>query len=333
MKKIIFALLLILTLLLAACNNEGAVSYTCQNNQDIPATASAAVQELNQRLLTACQTNDAASIENMATDLLRQEMDTETLAYLIETIGAGIAATENEHYVEFSHTGQHAIVVQPGLANEHPYFISLAPLSTQMYVIFSTITDGKMTYLLNTTYQLEEAGWQLATCYISGYKIDGLDIYQLIEKAKSLQAEDKPLPALLLAAAASGILNPGGIITYSDDATLKQDINAVVSATQPLFAELPSLQYGSSSLQLIGITIDIDNQHGLIPVISYITKSSLDNETTLQLEGAAIGREIDNLFTGMADNFSQLQIVAYQEMPIEQGKDYASYSHMVQIAD
>lgn len=328
MKKILLVMIFICVIInLTACT--GTKKETCVPLSEAPKEKRDAVLELSKQILDSIQKNDVQNIMSVTSDDAQQNSaEMEGVLEKINMTAQNNFKQLDNYYLTFSKTDTNRTPIIPNIPN-YPYLFYVVPVSNEMAVLFSTVDNGSLTYLLTQIYALKNDEWKLYCLTFGEYAISGMKASDINSKMLKLQEDGFIVPAALYAQILEALVPPDIIMQYPDTVVVEYDIRDIKEQANLEYRFPITLKTERGDFEIISLQAG-GYREGIGCTISYISHYSIEeNKTALENEGKAILDAIDQYIPGMTENFDVFLMEAYEEQPVNQNKEYASYTTVI----
>jgi len=326
MKKVLVMLLaLAFMLLFAGCNTYATFEFTCSRGKAIPQDAKEEVDAAQQQLLTAISAGDAAQLQQLLSPEYVQHTNAAALLMRLKYIAAAQPVEVDEYHMKFRRPDGEGRWVSASMNAD--YWLYVEPTHNRMYMKLTTFSSDSQEYILISTYALEGESWIITDLAVDEYTFAGKAAPELYEQAMQLSQNGYVVPAALFAQYASRCLRPCGTLYYEKNDEMTGSINSILQQAQAAYNFPVPLSTVSGSFDVLEISSMMTHQ-GIVPVVSYLTASSLEDADTLTAEAEAIKAALGSAFTGM-DMFSWVYVRAYNQAPTQSETDHPSHITLV----
>lgn len=330
MKRIVaIVIFIVISMHFVACVKSD--SSTCIPLAEAPKEEKNEILKLSEQVTGAIQKDDVQIIMDITSTDFQQNSD--EINYIIERINAVVQddfKPLNNFYLTFSKIGTDAKSIIPDLSG-YPYFFYIIPISNKMAVLFSTLENGELTYLLTQTYMLENNKWKLNRLTFGDYAVKGMRAPEIYEKMLKLQENGQDFLAALYAQVLYSLTPAADMIQYPETVALEYDIRDVIEKANEKgdFPYIVETEQGK--FEIVDIQAELFPE-GIGCIIKYAAHTfvSEDNKIVLENEAKSIFKVIDQYAPEIGENFDIFFIEAYEEVPMDQNKEYISYTTIIE---
>jgi hypothetical protein len=329
-KTKITLLFLAFILLLGSCTGAG--TYKALFDKDIDEQISSKITELDNIILQAILDNDTESAKSLFSgELIDSGIDIESLFSEIRAHEEGRNHERYKNvYVKMDRVGEHRPVVAESLNDENGMIITFSGYTKEMYVSMIKSTDESSENLFYIEYIKQKGQWQVYRLNYGSLTRFGMDANDIYQKSRTLYGEGYDIPAALYSDAFDVLIKPVPYIQYKNEEMMVNFFDGLKEEVS-LNYEFPVELSENSGKQIYSIELRALKQ-GYVPIINYVTQTQLGdaNQEKLLNEAYSINAEIDEVFPGFAKSFDYFLYKAFNEPPLNQEKDYASYASIVE---
>jgi hypothetical protein len=178
-------------------------------------------------------------------------------------------------------------------------------------------------HLLFVYYGKKGNEWKLKEFHLGDYSIENKIPPELLKEAKRLFEEKRLLPAVVYAFAAQRVMRPAPYLQYQKEKEYIERIEKIGKAFQDTY-HLPISLAGNGGVNFFDVDFRVTTS-GIVPVIKYVTTTSVTDEKGILSEAARLYPKIDSIFHGVQGSFNYVILQAYNELP-KAGKASRGYN-------
>lgn len=303
---------------------------TSEHNDEIDAGTRKQIHELNTQIIQSFKGDNLQFIY----DLFSDEAKNSGLASLREfsrtyakTISNNDFIHSHDYYVKYMGLGKTTFPVSS--ETKPKLFIHLnMSIKSPKFVSLLQSQGNFEDYILSFIYQKEKTEWKLQTCHLGIIRIANKGVMDWYSEAEGMYEKAHYLSALLRLSVAGQILRPAPFIQYEDDKKVKKLNDKCRSHLElikfPHEVQLPTKpQVLSIAPQFV--------KGDLIPLVNYLSSIPFGKETELKSEAHNILPELKRLFPDISYYSDFVAFKAFNEMPSDPQKQYATYGVVVEV--
>lgn len=337
MKATKICFIIVFVILLASCKVEGITgigsinSWTLKMNDEIDSTITNEIEKLDEILVESIKNGDINDLTRICTGELTEIIAEDNYAFMptvSELINDFDYEYMDKYYCTFARTANEIVTVAE--LSSDSFYLYLTPKSKSIYVTLSTFQLETTELLMANVYIEQEGEWKLDTSMFSEYSSQGMNALDYYEKAKELDEEGSIIPAYIYTATSVDLLNLSSIVSYKQAYEIKEYANYISEKANKTY-DFP-IKFGTEEgIEVIGISRQITLE-GYFPKIMYITDIELndENEEAIKAQVYAHIPEIEEYFTGLGDEFEYYVYCGYNELPVDENKQYSIYTTIVE---
>lgn len=328
MRKVLFALLVMCLLLMAACST-GAGTFITYHNNEIDKEILNDIETLDNEVINCIKNNNSDGlVEIFSEDLKKEAGDVEKLiSKVIEPFKEKAFSHVDRYYSQVKKLGNYDFTI--ATFEDDPFYINITDAKSNDVFVSLIRSDSKVNdCLLSLIYIKEKNVWKLRNLSIGDYSVNNMTAIDFYEDAVSLESKGQKIPATLYMITANKLLRPAPFLQYKKE-------NDIADYQKKLFENVskeyvfPQKLSEHSGVEIYGFDIRILNE-GAIPVIKYLTQIDENDGAGTEKEAREINKEVSNLYPGLNENFKILLYEAYYEPPIDSQKTYKCYRTVVE---
>lgn len=211
--------------------------------------------------------------------------------------------------------------------NEKSFNINGIRINDKSFVQFFITKKKGIQDLIFLQYVNENNNWKLNTIGGGIYSFENMNTIDLLKSSKRYDNKNEYLTSTLYALAASKILRPTSYLQYENE---NKSMELIQNSLKKFISKdsFPITLKVGNNISLFKFDIRA-SQNGLMPMVKYTTKTSLNSQELLENESVEISREIFSKYPDLNKNFDFILFQAHKEIPIDPNKQYKIYTSVL----
>jgi len=301
MRKILLSLLIIFTVCISGCS-VGAGTVVTYHNNDIDQKILDEIKTLDDKVLGSIKNNQADKILEFCSETYKK--DWKNHCAIIDSIHSSSKGMsfdyKNRYYCKVEKVGNHSFSVET--LKDDPFNIKLDAVSKDIFVSLIKTNSNIEDYMLSLIYIKENGKWKLNTMYFGGYSYDGMNAFDLYNKAKLLDEKGDKMPSYIYLKSADRLLQPAPFLRYKKEKEIFNYFVKVCDSVKKAYA-FPKKLENTRNITIQKFDVRYVVNEGIMPVIEYKTGIELSKDKEIKEEANNMNEEVMSLFSGMKENF------------------------------
>lgn len=313
---------------MTACSVGTGATLTTRN-EGIDNTIQDEIEKLDRIVIDSLKNLDKDTLVGISSPLFTDstaDLDG-FLSMINQAIGSASFDYEEKYYCKQQKEGQYTATVS-SLSEDDPFFVTVDVDSPEVYVSLMKSDSDIVDYMLTNVYVNEDGDWKLISMYCGEYSLHDMTVVDLYKKAKELDESGHQLPALMYAGLYSNMLRPGPHVQYKIEGEIKEFTNRLYNEVNDRYTFPQKLDRGNE-VEIVGIELIVVKDE-FVPMIKYITNTSIDNAASSKKEAHDIHAEAMRTYGGLDECFETFLYRAFSEPPTDPSKQYPCYTTVVE---
>ncbi len=313
MKAPIYLLFALIIFALPGC---GLSTYQVKEGIEMPSSVNDEINNLNIKLFSAIEEGNLAGFRGLLSDSLAQKFRTKSgkdIWKVFSTAAKGRSFDVlNEFYVKSFLPGTKVKLTSGNDINEFEYTFK-AP-TRESTVSFIVLRDHEFQFLLTAIYGKYGERWRINGIYMDRYSVFDKTAPDYYEQADDLFRNKYRIDALVAITMCQQCHSSDSFFHYTHQHEI-DSFNKILVADVKQKYQLPrTLKKIKSEPMVLNVKPWL-YRGVLMPCVTYVTSTKLNDSEALKRENGDVQREVDDLFYGFKHNNPCIYYRAYNEMP------------------
>ena len=310
-------------LLAQAC---GLSTSQVKHGYEINALVKDEIDNLNIKLFDALKAGNFSRFRSLLGDSLAEKFRTKTARETWKLISSTAQGRSydvlDEFYIRSLIPGSKVTLVSGDGLDEFTYTFRVP--ARESHVSFITLRDDVSQFLLTVIYGKFMGKWQVNGLYLDIYSVFGKTAPEYYEKADDLYLNKFRIDALIAIKTCNKCRHTSDTFFHYTHQYEIDTFSKMLTADVKRKYQLPyTLAKIKSQPRILDVAPIIFHKK-IVPCVTYLTNTRLDDSMGLKEENKAVQRAVDDLFYGFKHNNPCIYYRAYNQMP-EDKKETPGY--------